>query len=121
MQHHGALAYQQTTKTVEQPREREAALLMKAAGSLQRIRDTWPNTFDELEPALMLNRKMWTIFMTSATREDSQLPIMVRQNIVNLGLFIMNETRETLLAPSPQRLDTLININRQLAVGLRAS
>ena len=30
MQHYGAAAYQTTTKTVESPRDREAALLIKA-------------------------------------------------------------------------------------------
>lgn len=121
MQQHGALAYQQTAKTVEQPRDREAALLIKAAASLQRIRDTWPDAFDELEHALVTNRKLWTVFMTSVTKDENPLPLPVRQNIANLGLFIMNETREMLISPNPQRLDSLININRQLAAGLRAA
>ena len=122
MQHHGALAYQQTAKATESPREREAALLIKAAARLQAIRDTWPTDFDQLPHALTFNRKLWTIFMTSVTREDNALPAMVRQNIANLGIYILNETREILLDPiAPARLDTLISINRQLAQGLRAN
>ena len=122
MQHYGAAAYQTTTKTVESPREREAALLIKSAASLQAIRNNWPEDEQILKSALTFNRKLWTIFMTSVTRDDNELPAMIRQNIANLGMFILNETREILLDPvSPQRLDTLININRQLAQGLRAS
>jgi flagellar protein FlaF len=119
MHQQGALAYQQTAKVVESPRERESALLMKAAASLQKVKDDWPNSFDDLQPALNLNRKLWSIFMTAVTKEDSQLPAELRQNIANLGLFVMNQTREMLLEPQPQKLDVLVRLNRQIAAGLR--
>lgn len=122
MQQYGAAAYQTTAKTVETPREREAALLIKSAASMQSVRDNWPPDSELLMGALTFNRKLWTIFMTSVTREDNALPAQVRQNIANLGIYILNETREILLDPvAPNRLDTLININRQLAMGLRAN
>ena len=61
--------------------------------------------------------------MASVTKEDSLLPRDIRQNIANLGIFILNETREILLegAPAPQRLDVLVRLNRQLAAGLRGT
>jgi flagellar biosynthesis activator protein FlaF len=122
MQHYGAAAYQTTTKTVESPRDREAALLIKAAASIQAVRDNWLEDPEALKTALTFNRKLWTIFMTSVTREDNALSAPVRQNIANLGIYILNETREILLDPvSPARLDPLININRQLAAGLRGN
>lgn len=121
MYQQGALAYQQTAKVVESSRERESALLMKAAAGLQRIKDEWPNSFDELQPMLNFNRKLWSIFMTSVTKEDSPLSDEVRQNIANLGLFVMNQTREMLLEPQPQKLDVLVRLNRQIAAGLRGS
>ena len=120
-QHQGARAYQQTAKVVESSRERESALLMKAAAGLQKIKDEWPDSYDDLKPALTFNRKLWSIFMTSVTKEDSPLPDDVRQNIANLGMFIMNQTREILIAPAPQKLDVLVRLNRQLAAGLRGS
>jgi flagellar biosynthesis activator protein FlaF len=121
MQHHGALAYQQTAKTIESPREREAALLSKAAISFQRIRDDWDSGLADLSDALTFNRKLWTVFLTSVTREDNPLPAQARQNIANLGIFVMNQTRELMIEPVPQKLDALININRQLAAGLRGN
>ncbi|WP_108396474.1 flagellar biosynthesis regulator FlaF [Devosia submarina] len=122
MQHYGAAAYQTTAKTVESPREREAALLIKAAASIQSVRDNWLEDAEALKTALTFNRKLWTIFMTSVTREDNALSAPIRQNIANLGIYILNETREILLDPvSPARLDPLININRQLAAGLRGN
>jgi flagellar biosynthesis activator protein FlaF len=119
MHQQGAQAYHQTAKTVESPRDREAALLVKAASNIQRIRDTWPVSGQDLKTTLTFNRKLWTIFMSSAVKDDI-LPSALRQNITNLGLFILNETREILLEPKgPEKLDALININRQLAAGLR--
>jgi flagellar protein FlaF len=97
---------------------------MKAAAGLQRVKDEWDtNTSDDLKVALAFNRKLWTIFMTSVTKEDSPLPRDVRQNIANLGLFILNQTREILLDinPQPQQLDVLVRLNRQIAAGLRGA
>lgn len=119
MQQHGALAYQQTAKAVETPREREAALLIRAAAEMQAVVDNWPGDAERLNRALTFNRKLWTIFISSANGEENPLPRQVRQNIVNLGLFVMNQTREIILEPAPQKLGSMININRQLAAGLR--
>ena len=121
MQHYGAKAYQHTAKVVESARERESALLMKAAAGLQKIKDEWPDSYDNLKQALTYNRKLWTIFMAAVTKDDSPLPADVRQNIANLGIFILNQTREILLQPQPQKLDVLVRLNRQLAAGLRGS
>lgn len=123
MHQQGANAYQQTAKVVESARERESSLLMKAAASLQKIKDEWPDSYDRLKPALTFNRKLWTIFMSAMMRDDSPLPVQVRENIANLGMFILNETREILLDPnpSPDRLDILVRLNRQLAAGLRGT
>src|SRR5690554_4746851 len=118
---HAAAAYQQVAKKTASPRELEAHLLSQAAASLQRIRDDWEAERDNLEPALIFNRKIWTVFLTSVTRPDSPLQQPLRENIANLGLFIMNQTRETLLRPEPQQLDTMISINRELAAGLRTT
>ncbi len=119
MHQQGARAYQQTAKVVESSRERESALLMKAAAGLQKVKDEWPDSYDDLEHALTFNRKLWTIFMTSVTKDDSPLPQDVRQNIANLGLFIMNQTRDILMQPQPHKIDILVRLNRQLAAGLR--
>lgn len=121
MHQQGAKAYQQTAKVVKSSRERESALLMKAAAGLQKIKDEWPNSFDDLQPALNFNRKLWTIFMTSVTKTDTHLPKEICENIANLGLFVMNQTREMTLEPQPQKLDVLVRLNRQIAAGLRGA
>lgn len=122
MHQHGAQAYQQTAKVVESPRQRESALLMKAAAGLQKVKDEWEtSTQEELRSALTFNRKLWTIFMSAVTQEDSPLPAEIRQNIANLGMFVMNQTREILYegVPQAEQLTVLVQLNRQIAAGLR--
>mgnify|MGYP000179834235 CR=1 FL=1 len=119
MQQQAAAAYQQTAKQTGSPRELEASLLSKSAAQLQRIRDDWENKESELEGALTYNRKLWTVFLTSVTKEENPLPLAIKQNIANLGIFVMNQTITALARPEPQKLDVLININKELSAGLR--
>ena len=59
--------------------------------------------------------------MTSATSPDNPLPAGIRQNVANLGLFVFKQTMAVLVDPKPDNLVSLININRELAAGLRSS
>ncbi|MCF4098832.1 flagellar biosynthesis regulator FlaF [Maritalea mediterranea] len=113
------MAYQQTAKKTASPRELEASLLSKSAAQLQRIRDDWEGKKSELDGALTYNRKLWTVFMTSVTGDDNPLPTLIKQNVANLGIFVMNHTIATLANPEARKLDVLININKELAAGLR--
>lgn len=120
MQHSAAHAYQQVGKQTVSPRVLEANLLSRAAAQLQIVRDNWETKRSDLTEALLFNRKLWNIFLTSVTGEQSQLPDKLRENIANLGLFVMKHTLAVQHNPVPQKLDVLININRELAAGLRA-
>jgi len=95
---------------------------MKAAAGLQKVKDEWDTSTDaELRAALTFNRKLWTIFMSAVTQEDSPLPVELRQNIANLGMFVLNQTREILYeaVPRAEQLTVLVQLNRQIAAGLR--
>ena len=118
--HHAAKAYGAIAQQTANPREREADLLLDAAARLQMIKDGWEAKYSELDAALLNNRKLWTIFMTSATNPENPLPVNVRQNVANLGLFVLKQTVATLADPKPESLGALITINRELAAGLRA-
>ena len=121
MQQHGALAYQQTAQKTASPRDLEANLLAKSAIQLQRIRDNWDAESSDLDKALTYNRKLWSIFLQTVTREENPLPQPIKQNIANLGVFVMKHTIAVLARPAPEKLDALILINREIAAGLRAS
>lgn len=116
--HHAAKAYGAIAQQTANPREREADLLLDAAARLQMIKDGWETKYSELDAALLNNRKLWTIFMTSATNPENPLPVNVRQNVANLGLFVLKQTVATLADPKPESLGALITINRELAAGL---
>jgi len=47
------------------------------------------------------------------------LPWNVRQDILNLSLFVDKRIFEIMAFPAPEKLTALIKINRNLAAGLR--
>jgi flagellar protein FlaF len=94
---------------------------MKAAVKLQAIRDDWAGRAGELDAALTYNRKLWTILVSSATADDSPLPPMIKNNIASLGVFVFNQTMQQMTEPKVDRLSSLVNINRELAAGLRSA
>lgn len=116
-----AKTYGKVAKQTANPRELEADLLLKAAARLQAIRDAWDDKRADLDEALLYNRKLWSIFVTSVTSPANPLPANIRQNVANLGIFVFNQTLTTLIDPRPEMLGSLINVNRELAAGLRAN
>ena len=116
--HNAAQAYGKVAKQTSSPREMEAGLLLKAAARLQSVSDGWGDNREHVEDALLYNRKLWSIFLTSVTRQDNPLPELVRQNVANLGVFVMSQTVSLMAEPKREKLGTLISINRELAAGL---
>ena len=98
----------------------EASLLLKAASRLQAVKDGWDGNGANLDEALLYNRKLWTIFLSSVASADNPLPRETRQNVANLGLFVMNHTLSATYERRPEQLTSLISINRELAAGLMA-
>src|SRR5712692_5118304 len=113
-------AYKSVAKEIANPRDLEANLLLKAAARLQAVSDSWERDRSDLNEALTYNRKLWTFFLDAVTSPANQLPAEIRQNIANLGVFIMNQTISVTSNPRREALAALININRELATGLRA-
>lgn len=111
-------AYGQTAKVVANPREHEANLLTKAAQQLMAVKDPFDPRSDAFRHALTYNRKLWTVFAGSVTGDDNPLPDQIKQNIANLGVFILKHTVSVQASPSPEKLEVLININREIAAGL---
>jgi flagellar biosynthesis activator protein FlaF len=116
--HEATKAYELTAIKTASPRELEADLLLSAAARLQAIHDGWESKHSDLDAALLYNRKLWSIFITSATSSENPLPAAIRQNVANIGLFVFKQTVKVLVDPKPETLGSLININRELAAGL---
>jgi flagellar biosynthesis activator protein FlaF len=113
-----AQTYKNVAKQTMSPRELEASLLLQAAARLQSVQEAWDGKRDELDDALLFNRKLWSVFLSEATDRENPMPKNVRQNVANLGLFVMNHTVAVLKDRRREQLGSLININRELAAGL---
>lgn len=110
--------YGKVAQQVATPRETEADKLLFAAQQLAAVRDSWDAKKFDLGPALLNNRKLWSVLMASVTRPENPLPAQLRQNVANIGIFVMKQTVEMMDDPKPEKLGSLININRELAAGL---
>jgi flagellar protein FlaF len=113
-------AYKKTANETSSARELEANLLLRSAARFQAICDGWERRKADLGEALLFNRRLWTFFIASVTRDDNPLPVNVRQNVASLGVFVINRTIKLTSDPKPEGLGTLININRHIASGLRS-
>ena len=102
--HHAAQAYGKVAKQTSSPRDLEADLLLKAAARLQAISDNWDTKAREVDGALLFNRRLWSIFVTSVTEQANPLPAQVRQNVANLGIFVMNHTLSLMAEPKREKL-----------------
>lgn len=120
MQHAAANAYGRAAQATQSPRELEAQLLMKSAQRLQLLKDGWAEGARDLMDALTYNRKIWTVLATGATEPDNPLPDAIKANIAQLAAFIFQRTIATQIEPAPEKLSMLIQINRNIASGLRA-
>jgi flagellar biosynthesis repressor protein FlbT len=117
--HYASKVYAKTAKETASPRQLEANLLLKAAAQLQAVYESWREKPTGLHEAVAYNRRLWTVFIDAVTSDDNRLPMTVRQNIANLGLFVMGETFSLMTKPQPDHLESLIKINRGIAAGLR--
>lgn len=116
-------AYENVSKMTMPGREIEAAVLSKAARKLKACQETW-NTGDweeKLEEALKFNQRIWSIFQEELMRDDNPLPKNLRLDILRLSNFIDRKILETMAYPSPEKLNIIISINKNLAAGLRNS
>jgi flagellar protein FlaF len=112
-----AQAYARAANTAS-PREIEARALLKAAKQLHDVAADWTGADERMHSALLFNRKLWAIFISAAMEDDNPQPREIRQNIANIGIFVMKQTSDMQVNPDPRKLQSLININRNLAAGL---
>ncbi|SRR5690606_31697967 len=113
-----AHAYARIAQTTSSPRDIEAQALLKAARQLQQVQANWSGPDKAMHEALLFNRRLWSIFMSAAESNDNPQPQEVRQNIANIGVFVMKRTVEMQTDPDPSKLTSLIDINCNIAAGL---
>lgn len=116
-------AYKNTQKFGMSGREVEASVLTKAALMLKNCKEDWDSSDREtkLEEALKFNQLIWSLFEADLVKEDNPLPKNLRLDILSLGAYIDKRIFDIIAFPEPEKLDTVIDINLNLAAGLMGS
>ena len=116
-------AYDVASKTTLSGREIEAAVLTKAALKLKDCQTNWDNGDGDvrLDEALKFNQRVWSILQGELSREDNPLPKGVQRDLAVLSSFIDKRIINVMAYPSPEKLNVVIEINRNIAAGLRGS
>ncbi len=68
--------------------------------------------------ALEFNQKLWTVIEADVSDPRSPLPGDIRQDILDLAVFVDQQTSLAIKQPAAAHLASLIEINRNLATGL---
>jgi flagellar biosynthesis activator protein FlaF len=109
-------------KNAPDQRELEARVLLKAAHMLKDLQDNWGQVTTELlDSTLKYNRQIWMMFYDTAIENaEGERPNDLRSNIINLANFVFSREVDILADKErgPEKLNVLININKEIAAGL---
>ena len=116
-------AYRTVQKTAISGRELEASVLTQAAFRLTACQNNWnaPDKDTKLHEALTHNQRIWTILQSELVKDDNPLPKQIREDLISLSIFIDKRTFDIMAYPDPAKLNILININLNIAAGLRGN
>ena len=120
--HSSAAGAYGATASTSDPRMLEGQILLKAALKLEnlaiRLKAGEKVDFREVGEILDYNQKLWIIFVSDAADPAHPMPQEIKNNIASLGVFIFQRTLEVRADPVGEKLQILININRNIAAGL---
>lgn len=102
-------------------RELEASVLTRAGLMLKQVQDNWGAEDREakLLEAIKFNQKVWSFFQAELTDPENPLPKNLREDILNLSIFIDKRLFEIMANPIREKLNIVIDINFNIAAGLR--
>ena len=114
-------AYRTVQKITSSDSEIEALVLTRAAQKLAEVQNNWdaPDRDELLDEALRYNQQIWSIFQGELLKEDNPLPRQLRQDILSLSVFIDKRIFEVMNSPAREKLTVIVNINLNIAAGLR--
>lgn len=114
-------AYTSMQKETLSGRELEASVLTRAGLMLKQVQVNWsaPDRDEKLLEAIKFNQKVWSFFQAELSDPENPLPKNLRQDILNLSLFIDKRLFEVMANPDSEKLNIVIDINFNIAAGLR--
>ena len=99
------------------PQYTEAWALIEAARRMAEATAA-ENAKEEMRETLRLNWRLWTIFQVELTTGESDVPEDVRMNMLTLCKYIDQHTVGAIAEPTTEKIEILVNINRDIAGGL---
>lgn len=113
--------YDAMSKETMNGRDLEAHILTKAANKIKACMTSLEQKEGkrQLNEALTYNQRIWTVLQTDLADENNPLPLHIRQDLLNLSLFIDRHTLAVMAFPDPNKLQVLVDINLNIASGLR--
>lgn len=116
-------SYNEMQKESLSGRELEASVLTRAGLMLKSVQDNWnaPDRNDKLLEAIKFNQKVWSLFQAELSDPENPLPPNLKQDIINLSLFIDKRLFEVLAFPEADKLTIVADINFNIAAGLRTT
>ena len=116
-------AYRKAPNAEMSEREIDAYALTQSALKIRDCQQNWdiPDRIERLFEALRINSLLWSIFQAEISAEGNPLPKQLREDLLTLSFFVDKRTREVMCFPEPDKLTALININLNLAAGLKAA
>lgn len=123
MQQNSVNAYTANQKESLSGRELEASVLARAGLMLKSVKDNWdaPDRDSKLLEAVKFNQKIWSFFQAELSDPENPLPKNLRDDILNLSLFIDKRLFEVVAFPDPEKLSIVIDIDFNIAAGLRTT
>lgn len=123
MQQNSVNAYTAIQKEHLSGRELEASVLTRAGLMLKSIKDNWDDADrdQKLLEAVKFNQKVWSFFQAELSDPENPLPKNLREDILNLSIFIDKRLFEILAFPEPEKLSIVIDIDFNIAAGLRTN
>lgn len=111
-------AYEQSQNTNLSPRDIEAKALTKAAVMLEEAKNN-KNDTNIFKKAVRFNHLLWTIIQADITEEENHLSDQLKANIMSISIFIDKQTTHALQNSNYEVLQSMIDINKNIAAGLR--
>lgn len=113
-----ANAYFQAQKSAATPRTAEAIAFTRAAVALDQAKSLTQD-YEAYSKAVTSNQKLWTVMQVDLLEETNHLDESLKQELLNLSIFVDQQTLKALTNPQAEYLDALIEINKNIAGGLR--
>ena len=114
--------YESVNKSTASGRDIEAAVLSKAAKKLRACQQNWeaPDRTEKLDQAIRYNQRIWSIIQAELDKDENPLPGQIKVNLLRLSTYIDQRSLEIMAYPDPDKLNIIININNNIAAGLRS-